>query len=259
MKYLIKRIIPKNLRPAFLNTYYHLRAPFFAGNLVHCPCCQGDFKKFASFNSYGTIRQNAQCPKCGSLERHRLLWLYLKNSTNILEEDKRLLHIAPEAILQAHFKQSSKLDYISADIDSPLADIKMNIQDIPYENNYVDAILCYHVLDHVDDDKEAMREMFRVLKPGGWAIIQSSIDINREITFDDPNARSPEQRLKVFGQADRARRYGLDFPQRLENSGFRVEKVQYAKEQVEGDIARYGLSENDTFYLCTKQEDNAMA
>ncbi|MBN4051290.1 class I SAM-dependent methyltransferase [bacterium AH-315-M05] len=257
MKYLksfIKSIIPKVLRPAILKIFYKLRTPFYIGNNVHCPCCNGNFRKFSSFTSYYKTRKNAQCPRCGSLERHRLLWLYLNNKTNLFTDNLKLLHFAPEIIFQKHFGKLSNIDYTSADLDSPLADVKMDIHNIIYDDDFFDVILCFHVLDHVKDDKQAMRELFRVLKYGGWAIIQSSIDINRDKTFEDSSAITPQDRLRIYAQSDLARKYGLDFKDRLAEAGFTVKADQYGKELNANLVNKYGISQDVSIYYCTKLE-----
>jgi len=254
LKSFIKSIIPKVLRPAILKIFYKLRPPFYIGNNVHCPCCNGNFRKFSSFTNYNKTRENAQCPRCGSLERHRLLWLYLNDKTNLFTDNLKLLHFAPEIIFQKHLGKLSNIDYTSTDLDSPLTDVKMDIHNIIYDNDFFDVILCFHVLDHVQDDKKAMRELFRVLKYGGWAIIQSSIDINRDKTFEDPSAITPQDRLRIYAQSDLARKYGLDFKDRLEEAGFTVNANQYGKELGANLANKYGVSQDVSIYYCTKLE-----
>jgi len=252
LKPLLKRIIPISLIPTLLQLFYSFRAPFYGGSKVYCPCCESGLSQFLDFSSYGHIRKKVQCPKCGALERHRLMWLYLQNKTNLLNTDTRLLHFAPELILQKKFKSMSNIDYTSADLFHKLAMVKMDIQDIPYEDNCVDAILCLHVLNHVEDDSVAMKELYRVLRPGGWAIIQVGIDNDREFTFEDTNAKTSEDRKKVFGQADLVRVYGVDFSERLKSAGFEAEEVQYGRELSDELIDNYGLVKIEKFFRCTK-------
>ena len=215
-----------------------------------CPCCERRLRKF---NPFGIIpRPNAQCPKCGSLERHRLLWLYIQHRTNLLTHHLKILHVAPEPVLQQKLSCLDNLDYVSVDLESSLAEVKMDITDIGYSDNSFDVILCCHVLEHVMEDRKAMKELFRVLKPGGWAILQSSIDTEREKTFEDPKVISPEDRERLFGQNDHVRIYGRDCKERLEQQGFLVETVSFARIFDIKSIKKYGLIIDEEIYYCTK-------
>jgi len=202
---------------------------------------------------FGVVqRKNAQCPRCGSLERHRLLWLYLQSRTNLFSAKHRLLHVAPEPVLQQHIQAHPDIDYVSADIDSPLASIKMDLTAIPHHAQSFDVILCSHVLEHIENDQQAMRELFRILKPGGWAILQVPLDPERETTFEDPSITSPEDRLRFFNQHDHVRIYGRDYKDRLEQAGFTVYAERYVQELGEKATTRYCLDKNETVYLCLK-------
>lgn len=213
-----------------------------------CPCCNGQFRKLLPF---GRIRrENAKCPKCGSLERHRLEWLYLKEQTKFFCDKLMVLHFAPEQVFQKSFKLLSNLCYISADLNSPHAMLKMDITDIYFRDNVFDVILCNHVLEHVPDDKRAMRELYRVLKPGGWAILQVPIGVEKTIEY--PSVVSAEERERLFGQADHVRRYGLDYKDRLEEAGFKVRVDDYAK-RLGGELCqKYALELIDIYY-CIKE------
>ena len=229
-----------------------IKSFLYAGNSVHCPLCGGNFRKFLA---YGVIsRPGAQCPKCGSLERFRLLWLYLKNKTNIFNDNLRVLHFAPEPLIQERLKSKPNLDYISSDLNPINAMLKMDITDINFKDDTFDVIICSHVLEHILDDGKAMRELFRVLKPGGWSIIQVPIQEGQEKTFEDPTVQSPEDRERLFGQFDHVRRYGLDFKDRLKDAGFRVSVDNYGRELGNDLIKKYGLGEQLEIYLCTKDK-----
>jgi len=251
MEQLIKKIVPRKWHKIFKKPYSILSAMLYRGNQVMCPCCNGKFRKFMP---YGTIpRANAMCPRCYTLERHRLLMLYLKNKTNIFKEDIKMLCFAPEETFQKLFRTYSNIDYISADLAASNAMLKMDITNILFKNEVLDVILCSHVLEHVEDDKRAMREMFRVLKRGGWAIIQSPVDKNRERTYEDWSIKTPKDREKYFGEWNHVRIYGLDYKQRLEDAGFTVEFNDYLKELGEDAIKRYALSNNGEIHLCFKE------
>ena len=242
-----KTLAPGRYRPAIEKVY---RQFLYLGNRLVCPCCKGHFRKFLPF---GVVqRPNACCPNCQSLERHRLLWLYLQNRTNLFSDRLKVLHVAPEYVLNLALRARNNLDYVTADLNSRLAQVKMDITNIPYEAKSFDVILCNHVLEHVVDDQKAMGELFRVLKPGGWAILQSPIDTSLEKTFEDFCIVSPEEREKAFGQRDHVRIYGRDYKERLEKAGFRVNVDRYAEEVGEELRKKYGLPKDEAIYVCAK-------
>lgn len=224
---------------------------FYAGNNVQCPISG---KKYRQFLPYGRnpARANALCPDSLSLERHRLMWLYLKSKTNFFSAKLRVLHIAPEHCFIKHFEAMGNLDYITADIESPLAKVKMDVHDIPFPDNNFDVAFCNHVMEHVDSDIRAMSEIYRVLKHGGWAIIQSPINMNREVTFEDLTLKTPEERERVFGQNDHVRDYGLDYGRRLEQAGFTVVEDDFVKTLPPAMVKLYALPAEEIIYLCKK-------
>src|SRR5262249_36838215 len=167
----------------------------------------------------GRTRRNSSCLRCGASERHRHLWLYLRNRTNLFSEPLRVLHFAPEWIIQERLRRCPNLDYVSADLDPRRAMVKMDITDLSYPDGSFDVVLCSHVLEHVTDDRRALSELHRVLKPGGCAIVLVPIDYKRAETFEDPTVVSPGDRERLFWQADHVRLYGRDFRERLEETG----------------------------------------
>jgi len=252
MKHFIRFIVRKIPRIWLIRFSYLFGAIvrlFYIGNKVECPICLGHFRKFLPYGNRGI--DNRLCPKCLSLERHRQLWLYLKNETDFFGTPKRLLHIAPEQPFLKRFKQLNHFDYVTADLESPIADVKMDIQNIPFEDNSFDMILCNHVLEHIKDDLKALRELHRVLRKGGKAIIQIPIDLSRSITFEDSTITDPHKREQIFGQYDHLRVYGTDFPQRFELAGFEVVTVNYTDKFNETDIERYRLI-HEPFFIGTK-------
>jgi predicted SAM-dependent methyltransferase len=249
----LKSSLPRQYLPVIIKTYYSLRTLAYIGNQVVCPCCEGQFRTFISYTTYGgKLREKAMCPRCSSVERHRLLWLYLKNQTNLFTEKIKLLHFAPEYYFKHKFSGLRNLEYYTADLASPLAEVKMDITNILYEDNFCNVILCNHVLEHIPDDKKAMQELFRVLKPGGWAILQVPIDLNLENTFEGPSIVSPEEREKLFGQYDHVRQYGRDYKNKLEQVGFKVKVDGYVRSLGTEKIKKYGLKETEDIYFCTK-------
>ncbi len=221
------------------------------GNNVECPICEIKYRKFLPYGRLNP-RPNALCPDSLSLERHRLMWLYLKERTSFFNAPHKLLHIAPELCFIDRFKSMENLDYTTADLESPLADVKMDVHDIPFEDNTFDVVFCNHVMEHVEDDIKAMSEIYRVLKKGGWAIIQSPQDYSRSTTLEDPNITDPKEREKVYWQADHVRLYGLDYGQRLQKAGFTVKEDRFVMELPNEMVRRYALPANEIIYFCAK-------
>jgi SAM-dependent methyltransferase len=225
---------------------------FYRGSAVQCPVCQTGYRKFLP---YGRInpRENALCPNCLSLERHRLIWLYLQEKTDFFQTKKDVLHIAPEACYIKRFEKLHGEKYITADIESPLAKVKMDIHAIPFDENTFDVVLCNHVLEHVRDDLQAMGEIKRVLKPGGFAILQIPFfNPIPEKTFEDNSITDPREREKIFGQNDHVRKYGKDYPQRISQSGLTVIEDTYIDTFPEERRKKYGLATGEIIYKGTK-------
>jgi SAM-dependent methyltransferase len=254
MKYLISWVIGHVPRK-YLQRVSHLGAKvlgwFYAGNKVECPVCGSRFRKFLPYGR-NQPRENALCPNCLALERHRLMWLYLQEKTDFFIAPHRLLHVAPEYCFLHRFEQQPNLDYISADIESPLAKIKMDILAIPFAENSFDVAFCNHVMEHVADDHKAMSELHRVLKPGGWAIIQSPMDNTRPDTLEDPTLTSPADRLKHYWQEDHLRLYGRDYKNRLAAAGFDVKEDFFVKELPPQTVQKFALPQSEIIYLCRK-------
>jgi SAM-dependent methyltransferase len=215
----------------------------------YCPCCKSYLR---GFKAHGLIpRSEARCPICGSLERHRLMHLYMTQRTDLFNgQRKRMLHVAPEPELSEWFRKTEYIDYVSADLFNPRAMVRMDITDIQYRDNTFDVIYCSHVLEHVLDDKKALHEFWRVLKIGGWAILQ--VPITSEVTFEDPTITSPEERERLFGQHDHVRRYGPDYLDRVVGVGFSVTVDSFARELDESTVSRYGLMRSEDVYFCRK-------
>ncbi len=228
---------------------------FLTGNRVQCPVCSRSFRKFLP---YGRLkpRPNALCPNCLSLERHRLIWLYLKEKTAFFQTKQSVLHIAPEACFIPRFEEIHQEKYVTADLESPLAKVKMDIHHMPFDDNTFDAVLCNHVLEHVDDDIQAMGEINRVLKPGGFAILQvpffSPIP---DKTISDPSIKDRKTREKLFGQDDHVRRYGHDYSERINASGLRAVEDDFVNTLPEKDLRRFGLVKGETIFRAIKLDN----
>ncbi|MFH0988695.1 MAG: methyltransferase domain-containing protein [bacterium] len=238
------------IKPFIKSARLLLRGIFYLGTTYHCPCCGWSVRIFLPGGDQR--RPNAQCPRCASLERHRLLWLFLKNRTNLFSAKLKVLHIAPEPVFQRIFQSSElNLEYLSADLHNPLAMMNIDITTIPFANATFDVILANHVLEHVVDDRKAMKELYRVLRNTGWAIIQSPIDEGRQSTFEDPAITSPNERARIFGQSDHVRIYGRDYSKRLEEAGFIVTVIDVAAEIGENEARRFGLLKEEKIFLCS--------
>ena len=200
----------------------------YRGRGRECPVCGSHYRRFMPYG-YVTSREDALCPHCLSLERHRMIWLWLKESSNLFDGYPRLLHIAPEVSLMRHFKRHYRdnKNYITADLESPLADLHFDVQNIPLEDESMDVIICNHLLEHVEDDRRAMAELYRILKCGGWGIMLVPEERGRATTFEDDTITAPEERTRIFGQYDHRRIYGRDYDERLTTAGFRVKRIAY--------------------------------
>lgn len=224
---------------------------FLKGTTFTDPIDGKSFRKLLPYG-YGKQRSNALSPSTLSLERHRLLWLYLKNETNIFTTPKKVLHIAPEQCFLRLFKKQDNLDYTTADLYSPIADVKADICDLPFEENTFDIVFSNHVLEHIEDDRKAMSELFRVLKPGGMGIFQIPQDLSREKTYEDFSITSPEERTKHFGQYDHVRIYGKDYFDRLRKVGFTVKEIDYSKTIAKDLVKKYCLVNGEILPVCFK-------
>lgn len=237
----IKRVLPDRFK-------HYMK---HAGITHYCPVCGSYVKRFKPFGIVSRRHDNAQCPICGAQERHRMVWVFFHEQTNLFDPTaKRMLHIAPENFFEKEFAKHKQIDRLTADLLMPNVMVKMDITDIQYPDNSFDVIYCSHVLEHVPEDRIAMSEFFRVLKPGGWAIFM--VPIEAEETFEDPSITDPSERERLFYQNDHVRVYGPDFQDRLENTGFKVKKVAGHDFLSPRRIKRLALYERDFIYWCAK-------
>tara|TARA_Y200000002_G_scaffold56682_1_gene42015 strand:+ start:349 stop:1113 length:765 start_codon:yes stop_codon:yes gene_type:complete len=253
----------QSLIKLFLNIFsrgFLIRISFFVkplvkilmyGNKYTDPIDGSTFRAFLPYG-YNKIRNNVLSPSTYSLERHRLLWLYLKNETSFFKAKLKVLHFAPESALMNQFKKLKNLSYDTIDLNSPIADIKGDICDLPFLDNSYDFILCNHVLEHIIDDNKAMKELYRVLKKNGIGIFQVPMDYNRDTTFEDFSVTNKKERNKLFGQYDHVRIYGLDFFDRLQKVGFTVERCEYTSKLSKEDIIKFCLPTKEIIPICRK-------
>jgi len=255
MKKLFKIILNIIPRPLLIKMSFLVK-PFLSialrGNKYTDPIDEKSFSKFLPYG-YEIQRENVLSPSTLSLERHRLLWLYLKRETDFFTTPKKMLHFAPEQAFYKRFRKMKNLDYTTTDLNSPLADVKADICDLPFQNQSFDVIFCNHVLEHIPDDTKAMQELFRILKPGGMAILQIPQDLNREKTFEDDSITDPKERAKIFGQYDHVRIYGRDYFDKLRSIGFEVEEVDFTAKLTSEEIEKYRLSKGEIIPVCRKK------
>ena len=241
-------------RPLLIRLSYWVR-PLIAfslkGKTYTDPIDGKNFRKFLPYG-YENPRENVLSPSTLSLERHRLLWLYLKNETDFFTKPIKLLHFAPEQAFYQRFKRLDHITYTTTDLNSPLADVKADICHLPFDEDTFDVILCNHVLEHIPDDTKAMQELYRVMKPGGWGIFQIPQDLKREQTFEDNTITDRKERARIFGQYDHVRIYGRDYFDKLRSVGFKVEEVDYTNTLPKEDVEKYRLAKGEIIPLVKK-------
>jgi len=250
IKFLVRKI-PRPYLIKFSYAFSWIVAMFYKGNNHTCPICEGNYRTLLPYGNKGDV--NRLCPNCLSLERHRLIWLYLQKKTNFFTDNLKVLHIAPEQTFYKRFKALKNIDYYTADLESPLAEYHFDIHEIPFDENTFDVIMCNHVLEHVKDEFQVVREFKRVLKKGGWAILQVPINSTFEKTYEDWNITDPKEREVHFGQYDHVRWHGKDYGDRLRESGLNVEELDFVNEFSAEEIERYRLSKNEILYVVHKE------
>jgi SAM-dependent methyltransferase len=222
----------------------------YRGKSRYCPVCERYFRKFGDYGI--DTRTDAICLSCGALERHRLTWVFLEKKTDLFEsKNKKMLHVAPEYIFMKKFSRVLGDGYTTADLTSSRAMLRMDVSNIPFPDDYFDVIYCSHVLEHVFDDRKAIREFFRVLKEEGWAVLL--VPVTLEETSEDVSDMEPRERLIRFGQEDHYRQYGRDFPERLREAGFEVKEIGPKEICNTKEIEIMGLTEHaGNIYFCIK-------
>ena len=241
-------------RTALIRLSYFIRpfvAFFLRGTAYTDPIDGNSFRKFLPYG-YENVRENVLSPSTLSLERHRLFWLYLKNETDFFTKKLKVLHFAPEQAFYKRFGKMKNLEYTTTDLNSPIAMVKADICALPFKDNQYDFIICNHVLEHIPDDTKAMQELYRVLAPGGTAILQVPYEANRSKTFEDNTITDPKERAKIFGQYDHVRVYGMDYFEKLAEIGFKVEALDYTAQLSKEEINTYRLAKGELLPICRK-------
>jgi SAM-dependent methyltransferase len=250
---LFRKFVPERLRIRLIMLKMQFKSLGMTGDRFYCNCCRKSFSRFLSFGNIP--RENACCPWCHSLERTRVLLAYLERETNLFRIERKVLHFAPEWIIRKRFRKSgNRRGYYSADINPALADHVADIMQIPFPEDYFDCVICSHVLGHVPDEKKAVSEMYRVLKPGGEALVMTVIDPENPGTYENPALTTPEERLSAYGEADLLRLHGKDFAERLAAEGITVEVIDYRTRLTPSENRRMstGDGHRELIFRCLK-------
>ncbi len=242
----LKAAVPPRYKQAARRAYLRAAAITNAGTAVSCPCCGRQMRQFARFHG-----EHDQCPGCGSLMRHRALLLLLRDRYHLAARNARVLHVGPARAVAAWLGSQGRLDYVSADLDSPIARIHADATDLPFEDASFDFVISVHVLEHIPEDRKALSEFFRVLRPGGQAIFQVPPS-ELETTREDEGITDPQERERLFGQYDHVRLCGADYPARIAGVGFEVEREDFVAGLDEPIRRRHGLRVGEPFDLCVK-------
>jgi SAM-dependent methyltransferase len=246
----VLRLFPRPLLIRVSQWLYPLLDLWYRGKDYTDPINGKSYRKFLPYG-YQKQRQNVLSPGTLSLERHRLLWLYFDRETDFFDRTADVLHIAPEQAFIERFKKLNHRSYITSDLHSPLADVQADICNLPFSDQQFDWVICNHVLEHIPNDNIAMQEIYRVLKPGGTAILQVPLRLDHN-TFEDDRITDPKERAQVFGQYDHVRIYGKDYQNRLEKIGFQVKMLAYAEQLTAEEQIRYAVPANEIIPVCTK-------
>lgn len=253
MFHFILRTIPRPILIQLSLIFSKIAPILYYGNTYEDPISGKTYRKFLPYGYSGRAkRKNVLCPGSLSLERHRLLWLYLKQRTDFFTKPYKMLHIAPEQCFYKLFKAQKNLEYTTGDYNSPIADIHFDLHNAPFKDNTFDVIFCNHVLEHVEDSHQCMKELYRIMKPGGWGIFQVPLDTTHETTLEDKSIVTEEDREKHYWQKDHVRLFGLDYKDKLAAAGFNVTVDDFVNTIRPELQERYRLPKGEMIYLCRK-------
>ncbi len=248
--------IPRGVMQRMAGWVVPIMGVAYIGRGRECPICGARRRRFLPYG-YVSSREDALCPRCLSLERHRLIWLWIERHTTLRTELPTLLHIAPEVSLMRHFERLYKGSdhYLTADLESPLARMHFDVQQIPLADESVDVVICNHLFEHVADDRRAMGELYRTMRRGGWGIMIVPENRGRSTTFEDDSITDTEERTRLFGQYDHRRVYGRDYDDRLREAGFEVERIT-CDELLSADEQRLYATGGDDLVVVHKPKTN---
>lgn len=228
-----------------------VRSLFFLGSKYTCPCCGWHVRAFVDAGAVFRERSLGYCPRCNSKARHRRIWLFLQEKTSLFSKRTRLFEVAPKYSFSRRFSAMSNLFYFGADLVwRPHISVRLDLTDLPVTSESFDAVICVHVLEEIPDDRKAMRELYRVLKPGGWALVSVPIRMDQP-TYEDSSITESLERQRAFGETAHVRIYGHDLVDRLEECGFLVD-VDLAENVPMKTREKYGLRNDENIFFCTK-------
>ncbi|MBN1433375.1 class I SAM-dependent methyltransferase [Candidatus Fermentibacterales bacterium] len=248
----IAALLPASAEDLLHRVAGRLRSLRYAGSRYRCPCCGGGFARMLSWDPSDPDDDNRMCPRCHSQSRHRLLLTYLERETGLFSQEVRLLHFAPERFLARIFRSRPGILYVPVDLEMSRVSARVDVTSLGFREACFDAIVCNHVLEHVPDDEAAIRELCRVLAPGGWAVVMAPVDHDRAETLEDPSVRDPMERRRLFGQSDHVRVYGRDYIDRLNRAEWAASELHYADELDPGLRESLALMEREYIYLARK-------
>lgn len=245
------------LKTNFLPVYLWLRSFKYRGNKTYCPCCKGSFSHFIEV---GPKREPMLCPRCRSNDRDRFFWFYLEKYPDTLKPGIKLLHVSPETIYYKRFNQIPNVDYVAGDkfilqfgATYPKGTVYLDITDMPeYADNTFDFIFCSHVLEYIKEDHKALKELYRVLKPGGKAVISVPIRFGHYETIEDPSVTDPKEQERLYGDVGHLRYYGEDYMERVKAAGFKTAFTPVADFISAEMIEKAVIKPKDVVHLCYK-------
>lgn len=223
----VTRFVPRHILQRVAHLGLQALSPLYRGSRFEDPINGKTYRKLLSYGRGDRTRPNALAPDTLSLERHRAVWMYLTEHSDLFSGSpgRRMLHLAPEYCFLKRFDRAEGLEVVRADLVSPWADVHFDVHEIPYADDHFDIIMGNHLIEHVADDRKVMDEYFRVMKPGGWGIFQVPMDRNNPETMEDPNVTDPAERERLYWQSDHVRLYGMDYADRYRKAGFEVEEI----------------------------------
>jgi SAM-dependent methyltransferase len=241
----ITRTLHRSARTVARKAYITAR---YRGLRYLCPCCGNRFRRLAPQGQ--PPRPDRACPNCRALQRHRVLWLYLVRELSILSCSYRVLHVAPERAIRRRLSSAPNLTYVTTDLGMAEAAVHSELSRLPFEDACFDIVICSHVLEHVEQDRESMIEMHRVLAPTGQALVMVPVHPRLSETYEDPSITDPDARRRAFGHPGHVRYYGTDVTTRLEQAGFSVEPIDYVDHMPAGEAEHIRASRGELIYVC---------
>jgi len=228
-----------------------VRGALFVGRRYICPCCGAHVRAFTDGEVGLGTRATSHCPRCNAKARHRRIWLFLGERTDLFRAPTRLFEAAPHASFSRRFARMANVRYVGTDLrKGPGITLRTDLRRTAIRDGSFDAALCVHVLEHIDDDTAAIAELHRILRPGGWALVSVPTDMDA-VTIEDPTIEDPQERARLFGETTHVRLYGHDVVKRLEAAGFDVE-VDLADDLDPALVARHGLRLDENLFFCRK-------